>query len=404
MRTITLRQLALSAALGLPLLFPAEAGAAPPPAVLEYRHHMFDPAVSVLANRTIELMFDTARVEPGRRPSRIPVDIRPLDFTYEVDGVKRQAAEMAERTFTDALLIIRDGRIVHEQYLNRADANTHFMSYSAAKSFNSILLGFALQDGKVASIDEPITRYLPELAGTAYDGTTIRNVLQMRSGTDWNDNFFVPGPAKDINEAAFMRSEARFTSAAAWPRRAHPPGERFNYNTVDAALIADVVERATGRPAAEYMSEKLWRPAGMESHAFYLIDGAPGVGHAFTGGGFNATLRDYGRIGLMMLNQGRANGRQLLSASWVHESTTPVAAPNPVANALDGFGYAGLWWTLTGTNAYFALGAQGQFVFVDPDSRTVIVKLSHIPLDTPTTRATRPEILAFFRAALRWQP
>lgn len=200
-----------------------------------------------------------------------------------------------------------------------------------------------------------------------------------------------------------MRSEVRFTSAATWPRRAHPPGERFNYNTVDAALIADVVERSTGRPAADYLSEKLWKPAGMETYAFYLLDGEPGVGHAFTGGGFNATLRDYGRIGLLMLNLGRANGRQLLPAAWVRESTAPVESPNPVANALDGFGYAGLWWTLTGTRAFFALGAQGQFVFVDPDSQTVIVKLSHIPLDTPTTRSTRPEILAFFRAVMNWR-
>jgi CubicO group peptidase (beta-lactamase class C family) len=379
----------------------ALASAAPPPAVLEYRHHMFDPPVMLLANRTIELMFDTARVEPGSRVWKLPKDLRALDFTYEFKGRTLPAGAAAENTFTDALLILKNGKIVHEAYLNRSDERTHFMSYSMAKSLNSVMLGFAIKDGYVASASEPVTKYVAEVAGTAYDGATLQDVLQMRSGSDWNDNFFQPGPAKDINEQAFMRGEVRYVTAAFSAKRKHPPGEAFNYNTVDAALIGLVVERAARRPISEYMSERLWKPAGMESYGFYLLDGPPGEGREFTGGGFNAVLRDYGRIGLMMLQKGMANRRQLLPADWVAESTAPT--PKPAGREADGLGYAYLWWTLNGTQAYTALGGEGQFIFVDPATQTVIVKLSHAPVG-PAGAAVTAETLEFFKAASRWQP
>jgi CubicO group peptidase (beta-lactamase class C family) len=263
------------------------------------------------------------------------------------------------------------------------------------------MMGFAIQDGYVKSVAEPITNYAPELKGTAYDGATLRDVLQMRSGTDWDDNFFQPGPAKDINELAFMRGEGRFVSAASWPKRAHAPGEVFNYNTVDAALIGLVVERAAKRPISQYMSERLWKPAGMESYGFYLLDGPPGEGREFTGGGFNAVLRDYGRIGLMMAQRGVANGRQLLPPAWVKESTTP--APNGGARSEEGLGYAYLWWTFDDTAAFTALGGEGQFVFVDPETQTVIVKLSHAPVG-PEGRRVSAETYAFLKAASKWRP
>ena len=263
------------------------------------------------------------------------------------------------------------------------------------------MLGFALQDGSVAAVTDNVPKYVPEVSGTAYDGATLRDVLQMRSGSDWNDNFFQPGPAKDINEQAFMRNEARFVSAAFTAQRKYPPGTHFNYNTVDAALIGLVVERAAKKPISRYMSEKLWKPAGMESYGFYVLDGPPGEGREFTGGGFNAVLRDYGRIGLLMLDEGRANGRRLLPAEWIREATAP--APGPDALAALGLGYAYFWWTVNGTKAYTALGGEGQFIFVDPESRTVIVKFSHMPIGAESTRAER-ESLAFFKAVTRWRP
>lgn len=385
----------------LPLsLIATAAYAEPSPTVLEYRKSMFEGPVMSLANRTIELMFDTVRVEAPEQPSPLPGESVPMDFTYEFDGVTRPAEHVLERTATDALLILKDGKIAHEAYLNRATPDTHLMSYSVAKTFNSIMLGFAIADGLVGTVGDPVTKYVPELAGTAYDGTTLRDLLRMRSGTDWNDNFFVEGPAKKINELAFIRNEERYVAAASWPDRKHAPGTVFNYNSVDAALIGLVVERATGKPISEYMSERLWKPAGMQSYGFYVLDGPPGVGREFTAGGFNAVLRDYGRVGQMMLENGIANGRQLLDSAWVAEST---ADSEPATSARPGMGYGYFWWTLKGTQAYTALGGEGQFIYVDPASRTVIIKLSHVGVGEAYRNSTA-ETLAFFRAASAWQP
>jgi hypothetical protein len=272
------------------------------------------------------------------------------------------------------------------------------MSYSMAKSFNSILFGIALARGDIRSVDEPIVRYVPELAGGAYDGLTLKNLLQMRTGVAWDDNFLAPGPARDAHVAAFVDNERRFVSAASAMRRDDPPGTAFNYNSVEAALVGEIVSRATGHSVSEYLSERLWKPAGMQTYAFYVLDGPPGVGKEFTAGAFNAVARDYARVGLMMLNGGEANGRDILSEQWVRESTAPGPGP-----ARDGLGYAYLWWTIDGSAAYTMMGGEGQFVYVEPSSRTVVVKLSHVPVGPDGARANA-ETFAFFAAAVAWNP
>jgi CubicO group peptidase (beta-lactamase class C family) len=138
----------------------------------------------------------------------------------------------------------------------------------------------------------------------------------------------------------------------------------------------------------------------MEADAFYVLDGPPDVGREFTAGGFNATLRDYARVGQMMLEKGKANGRQILPAAWVEESTRPGPGAGSVE---DGTGYAYLWWTLNGTHAFTMLGGEGQFVFVDPDTRTVVVKMSHVPVGAEGKQATA-ESFAFLKAVAAWRP
>ncbi len=300
----TVRLLGLATAALLPLLAAAE----PPRAILDYRHHMFDPPIMTLANRTIELMFDTVKVEPGPQVWALPLKHRPLDFSYEFEGKTHRGADALENTYTDALLIIKNGTIVHEAYLNRSHERTHFMSYSMAKTLNSIMMGFALRDGYVKSLQDSVLQYAPELRGTAYAGASLRDILQMRSGTDWNDNFFQPGPAQDINEQAFMRGEARYVSAASWAGRKHSPGEVFNYNTVDAAVIGLVIERAAQRPISRYMSERLWRPAGMENYGFYVLDGPPGEGREFTGAGTGRPARAGAGLCLFLVDTERYAG------------------------------------------------------------------------------------------------
>ena len=377
------------------------AWAADPKDVQEFRRQMFEPPLNIVADRSIELMFNTVRVEAGADPSRLPQAPAQLDFTYEYAGVRRPALDVIERTFTDALLIIKNGTIVYEGYFNLSTPQTHFNSYSAAKSINAVLVGAALRDGALTSVEEPLTQHVPELEGTGYAGVTVRQLLQMRSGVDWDENFFEPGTSGyRAHVGAWVEASSRFTDAALTVKRRHAPGSVFYYNTLDSALVGKVVERATKMSVSRYLSERVWKPAGMESYGFYLIDGLPGVGREFTGGGFNAVLRDYGRLGLLMLNEGRANGQQILPTAYVKELASTSASAQETDEPDLGYGY--LWWTVNGSRAFTALGGEGQFVFVDPDTQTVIVKLSHGPVG-PKFEDVQRETVSFLKAASRWQ-
>jgi CubicO group peptidase (beta-lactamase class C family) len=368
-----------------------------------YRLHMFDEPFRSLANRTIELMFDTARVDASNNTWMLPNVHGALDFTYEFNGVRHPAEDVLEDTDTDALLVIKNGKIVCERYLNRATAATHFNSYSMAKSVNSIMVGLALTDGKIQSVQDPVVKYVPELRRSGYDGTTVQNLLEMRSGVEWDDNFFAEGTlGRKAHLTAWVEASGRYTDAAKSTRRANQPGNTFNYNTMDAAVVGLVVERAVQMPVSRYLSKRLWKPAGMESYGFYVLDGPPGTGREFTGGGFNAVLRDYGRIGLLMMDGGRANGRQILPSSYVLESTRPSTASDAETKEPH-LGYAYFWWPILNSQAFTALGGEGQFIYVDPASKTVVVKMSHGPVG-PAAQANEQETLSFLAAASRWEP
>jgi len=350
----------------------------------------------------MELMFNTARVENGARASPLLGSSGALDFTYEYKGVTHKAIDVLEDTSADALLILKNGRIVFERYLNRTNEQTHFNSYSMAKSINSILVGFAIADGYIHSVDDPTLKYVPELRGSGYEGTTLKNLLEMRSGVDWNDNFFADETASHAaHVASWVEEKSRYADAAKTTRRAHPPGSVYNYNTMDAGVIGLVVERAVGKPISRYLGERLWQPGGMESYGFYIIDGPPGVGREFSGGGFNAVLRDYGRLGLLMQSQGQLNGRQLLPQAYVAESTR-ASTNSDHDTEFKGLGYAYFWWPVLGSRAFTAVGGEGQFIYVDPETKTVIVKMSHGPVG-PEAVPQEEEAVSFFAAACRWR-
>src|SRR5690606_22966501 len=160
----------------------------------------------------------------------------------------------------------------------------------------AILIGSALEEGRIKSLDDPITAYLPELKGGGYDGTTIRQIMQMRSGVDYEEryDFANPGIAASNHINSLVKNVSRFADAARTVKRAHPPGEVFQYKTLDTAVLGWLVERVSGgNNVAAYTAQRLWEPLGAESDGFYIMDGQPGVGREFSGAGFNATLRDY---------------------------------------------------------------------------------------------------------------
>ena len=369
--------------------------------IQDARRHFLDANVNVLTFHSIDQIFATRRVDASKSAWPLPHAEAKLDFTYEYGGATHAAADALDRTYTNALIIIKHGKIVTEIYRNETNETTHFISFSMAKSITSILIGLAVADGHIHSIDDEITRYVPELKDSAYDGVTIHQALQMRSGANYDEQYVLSHP--DLLSAAFEESlvENRmpFVGFTRAMTRRYPPGTHYNYSTFETCVLGWVLERATKQRLAPYMTERLWKPAGMESYGFWMLDGEGEVGREFAGGGFNAVARDYARLGLMMLGNGKAGDRQVVPQAWVSESTVPSAreAVDPAEPLL---GYHFLWWPIVDSRAYMARGLQGQAIYIDPGTDTVIVKLSYFP---PGNHDAFMESMAFLRAASRWQ-
>lgn len=370
-----------------------------PVAVQILRWHMLDNDVSSLMFRSMDRLFTTRTVARSGPVWTLPRSDHALDFTYTWQEESLPAEAFLERTFTNALLVIKDGRIVSEVYRNNSNAQSRFIGWSMTKSVTSVLIGCALAEGRIDSLDTPITKYLPELEGGGYDGASIRQIMQMRSGVDYEEryDFANPGIAASNHIAALVRNTARFADVARTLPRIYPPGEHFQYKTIDTAVLGWLVERATGTSVAAYTAQCLWEPLGAEADGFYIMDGLPGTGREFSGAGFNATLRDYGRFGQMMLDGGVANGRRIVSVDWVRQSTRPTEGEDPRQG-----GYGLQWWTMGSSDAYAAIGLQGQYVYIDPATRTVVVKLSYFP--PGDNSALAGETMAFMTAASSWDP
>ncbi len=370
-----------------------------PVAVQLLRWHMLDNNVSPLMFRSMDSLFTTRTVARSGAVWQLPQADQPLDFNYSFDGTEHAAMDVLERTYTNALLVMKDGRIVSEIYRNNSTAASRFIGWSMTKSLTSVMIGCALEEGRIASLDDPITKYLPELAGGGYGGVSIRQVMQMRSGVDYEEryDFANPGTAASNHIAALVRNTARFADAARTLPRLHEPGAVFQYKTIDTAVLGWLIESVSGGSVAAYTEHCVWEPLGAEADGYYIMDGEPGVGREFSGAGFNATLRDYARFGQMVLDGGVANGTRIVAADWIAQSTTPSDAEDQRRG-----GYGLQWWTIGDSNAFSAIGLQGQYIYIDPDTRTVVVKLSYFP--PGDSSALDAETQAFMAAASAWNP
>ncbi|MCJ9427772.1 serine hydrolase domain-containing protein [Kordiimonas marina] len=383
----------------LPPVLTAGAKSDVPVAVQLLRWHMLDGDVNSLMFRSMDTLFTTRSVPRSGAVWQLPREDHNLTFSYTFDGKVHPALDVLEDTYTNALLVMKDGKIVKEIYRNNTNASTRFIGFSMTKSLTSLLVGCALAEGRIKSLDDPITAYLPELKDGAYNGVTIRQIMEMRSGVDYEEryDFAHPGAAATNHINALVKNVARFADPARTIKRAHKPGTVWQYKTIDTAVLGWLIERVSGTTVAAYTAQKIWEPLGTERDGFYIMDGQPGVGREFSGAGFNATLRDWARLGLMMLNKGVANGKRIVSADWVSMTTTPVGKEDPEHG-----GYSYQWWTMGNSDAYLAEGLAGQYVYVDPDTKTVVVKLSYFP--NQGWEHADAEAKAFFRAASAWKP
>lgn len=272
----------------------------------------------------------------------------------------------AERGVT-GMVVLKDGAVVHEDYFHGTGPADRRVSWSVAKSFLAALMGVVLADGDIASLDDPVTRYAPELIGSGYDGATIRNVLNMASGVEFDEDYL--DFWSDIN--AMGRVIALGGSldgfAAGITDTVAAPGTEWHYVSIDTHAIGMVIRGATGRDIPDLMAEKILTPLGLESDAYYLADGH---GAAFVLGGLNMATRDYARFGQMIAQRGLWQGREVVPAAWVDEMTAESAPYRDGMKAR--YGYQ--WWLPVNARPgeVFAIGVYGQYIWIDRTAGVVI--------------------------------
>lgn len=322
-----------------------------------------------------------------------------LPARFAAPGGEIATADYLKRTSATSLLVLRDDRIQFEAYYLGTGPDDLRISWSVAKSFLSALLGVALAEGAIDSLDDPVTKYAPALKGSAYDGATVRHVAHMASGVAFDENYL--DPFSDIkmmgNEIALGGSLDAFTARR--DERAGAPGENWRYVSVDTHVLGMVIRGATGRSIADLMSEKIWSRIGAEADALYITDGE---GVAFVLGGLNIRTRDYARFGRLILNDGAWEGEQVIPADWVRESTADTAPPPVSAGARRGQGYGYQWWIPPNADdEFYAIGIYGQYIFIDRKARVVIVKTSADRNFRADNHRHLHESIAFFRAIAR---
>jgi CubicO group peptidase (beta-lactamase class C family) len=347
-------------------------------------------------------LMPTERVARGPVTRQLPVEPVRLDLTYRFDDHDYSLADLHRRTHTTAFVVLHRGRIVQELYPGAfAGPRTRMQLFSLSKSVTSILLGIALADGAIGSVKDQVIDYRPDFRGTAFDGVTLADLLDMSSGVGDQEVWDINSPIRRFERAVLNGGDVVEIVKAA--RRTSEPGERFNYSTFDNQLLGWVLEVATGQPLASYCSDRLWGPIGAERDAYYALTRShPRT--AVGSGAFNATARDLARVGKLMVDDGMAGGERIVPAEWVRRSRgteLPHLAVGALGDAEPGhYGYANQWWTLGEScfHAFTALGVHGQFLFVDPAADVVVVKCSAWPAEEDHAR-DRETITAMRRIA-----
>ena len=322
------------------------------------------PAEQAIGYRSVEKIFPVHVVKRGKWVDELPR----ADPEIALPG----AAEYMQANRVSGLLVIKDGAIAYERYGLGRGPNDRWTSFSVAKSVTATLVGEAIHDGAIKSLDSPVTDYIRELKGSAYDGVTVRELLTMSSGVKWNEDYtdpksdvavFATAPPAKPGDNAIADYMATLTREA-------KPGTKFLYKTGESDLIGILVSRATGRTLADYLSRKIWQPMGAEQDAVWVTDR---TGEEIGGCCISMTLRDYGRFGLLMLNRGRVHGRRIVPAAWAEAETA-----KQIQSDWDDYGYGYQWW-IDPRGGYEAIGIFGQSVFVYPKENLVVVLNSAWP-------------------------
>ncbi|MGZ6238040.1 MAG: serine hydrolase domain-containing protein [Syntrophales bacterium] len=311
----------------------------------------------------IPLLSKSRIISAGKDVHPLPKGA-PLDVGIDVDAYMKDQR-------TAGLVIIQDGKIRVEKYGLGFNADGRWTSFSVAKSFTSTLVGAAIKDGYIKSIDDKVSDYIPDLKGSVYDNVTIKQLLTMTSGVKWNEDY--ADPKSDVALFNAHKAEPGVDVTVSYMRklkREAPPGTKWVYKTGETNLIGVLVSSAIKKNLSDYLSEKVWRPFGMEHNASWLLGS---TGHEISGCCLQASTRDFARFGLFILGGGIAEGKSVLPDGWIAEATTKHADTDQAE-----YGYGYQWWTVD-DGSYAARGIFGQGIFIDPKRKLVIASNSNWP-------------------------
>jgi CubicO group peptidase (beta-lactamase class C family) len=311
-------------------------------------------------------------------PPTFRLDKLPADNPYasRIEAIGRDTSnglfeDYLASSGTTAFLVIRDDKLLYERYFNGYDERSLNTSFSMAKSFASALVGIAIDEGHIKSVNEPITNYIPELLekDRRFRSITIRHLLTMSSGIKYEEGGDLPWSEEADDTKTYYATDLRELALENCQIEGKP-GEYFEYNNYNPLLVGLILERATGMPVARYLQEKLWKPMGMEADGSWSLD-STSSGFEKMESGVNARARDFARFGLLFAKEGSWEGEQLISRGWVEESTRPEASTDPSLE------YRYFWWVDTpdGKNHFSARGNYGQYIYVAPEKDLVIVRL-----------------------------
>ena len=334
------------------------------------------PDEAVATFRHIDRLFPSRIIHHGPRVMPLPPAAHRLSgpLPFESRGKRWDLYDYLAVNRVAGLLVLKQGHIALELYQYGNGPETRWMSMSIAKSITSTLMGAAIADGHIGSLDDGVAKYIPQLRGSAYDGVSLRELLTMSSGVQWNETY--TDPSSDRRRLLEIQIEQKPGAALELMRRlprAAPPGSVSHYNTGETLVAGEVVHQAVGRSLSQYLEERIWRPFGMEADATWWLVSPDGIEMA--GSGFSATLRDYGRFGLFVLGGGRIGERQVLPAGWVEEAGARqhLADGKPVD-----YGY--FWWPAIATpstpdpeGAFLGEGIFGQFLYINRREDVVAV-------------------------------
>jgi CubicO group peptidase (beta-lactamase class C family) len=357
------------------------------------------PGVEVVTFEHSDSLFPVNRVPRGGGAVRplTPASTPLKNVHFQSRGQPYDLFDYLADNRVAGLLVLKNGKVALEDYELGAGPDTRWISFSMAKSVASTLVGAALKQGLIASLDDPLTRYLPQLKGGPYDGVSVRNIMQMASGVKWNETYTDPhSDRRKLLEKQLAQKPGSIVAYMNTLSRAGPPGSIWTYSTGESFMVGALLEAATHKSLATYLSETMWSRLGMEHDATWWLESPGGMGLA--GSGLGATLRDYGRFGLLVQQDGVIDGKQIVPAGWFQQA----GSAHRIGGKSVDYGY--LWWPIPAGDpihrgAFQAIGIFGQHLYVNPREKLVIVVLSARP--KPDSAFSPIDDIPFFAAVAR---